>query len=132
MLTRVSSPLPDQLEDLISRTIGCCIAVHRALGPGLNESAYQRALVLELLSQDISFETEEPVTVRYRERVVCRQRIDLIVAGQLVVEIKSVDRIHPVHIAQTVSYLHATGLRAGVVINFNVPTLPSGIRRVVL
>jgi GxxExxY protein len=131
-LTRTTSTLPDELEHLITRVIGCCIDVHCAIGPGFHEGAYRRACSIELAFQRIAFETEKSVTVWYRDQVVCRQRIDLVVAGELVLELKSVDRIHPVHVAQAISYLRATGLRAALVINFNVPALSLGIKRVVL
>jgi GxxExxY protein len=80
----------------------------------------------------LAFEEEKRVSVRYRGEVVCSQRIDLFVDQRLVVEIKTVDAIHPVHIAQTVSYLRATGARVGLVVNFNVALFKKGIRRVVL
>lgn len=131
-LTRVASTLSPALELLINQTIGCCVAVHRELGPGLNESAYSRAVCIELAFRGIQFEAERAVVVRYRNSIVCQQRIDLFVDRALVVEVKAVERIHPVHVAQVVSYLRATGLRAGLVMNFNVPTLKQGIRRVVL
>jgi len=131
-LIRATSTLSQDLERLIAQTIGCCLAVHRELGPGLNESAYSRACGIELAFRGIQFETERSVVVRYRDSVVCQQRIDLFVDQALVVEVKSVERIHPVHVAQVVSYLRATGARAGLVVNFNVPMLKQGIRRVVL
>ena len=131
-LTRVVSTLSLELETLIERTIGCLVSVHKALGPGMSEVAYSRACRIELAAQRIQFESEKPVHVRYRGRVVCRQRIDLLVEWQLVVEIKSVERLHPVHVAQTVSYVRALGVRAGLVINFNVPLIRQGIRRAVL
>lgn len=131
-LTRVASNVPKELEDLAQRVIGCCLMVHRELGPGLSEAVYQRACRMELESGGLSVEVERPVPIRYKGRLICTQRIDLLVEGQLVVEVKSLERIHAVHVAQTVSYLRATGLRIGLVINFNVPVLKQGIRRVVL
>jgi len=131
-LTRVASDLPQGLEDLARRVIGCCLLVHRELGPGLSEAVYQRACLMELESERMAVEVEKPVPIRYRGRLICTQRIDLLVEGQLIVEVKSVERIHPVHVAQAVSYLRATGLRIALVVNFNVPVLKQGIRRVVL
>jgi len=128
----VSSSLQPELEKLMRDTIGACIAVHREFGPGLSEVVYSRATCIELDARGIPFEAEKPVPIRYRGELVCRQRIDLFVAGRLVLEIKSVERIHPVHIAQVVSYLRLTGARAGLVVNFNVPILKQGLRRVVL
>jgi GxxExxY protein len=131
-LSRVVSNIPKELEDLSRRVIGCCLMVHRELGPGLNEAVYQRACRMELESCGLSVEVERPVPIRYKGRLICTQRIDLLVERNLIVELKSVERIHAVHVAQTVSYLRAAGLRVGLVINFNVPVLKQGIRRVVL
>ena len=113
-------------------TIGSCIAVHRELGPGMSEVVYSRATCIELDARGIPFEAEKAVSIRYRDKLLCQQRIDLFVDNRLVLEIKSVERIHPVHVAQVVSYLRITGARAGLVVNFNVPVLKQGIRRVVL
>ena len=131
-LTRVKSRLPDELEHLARLTIGSCLAVHRELGPGMNEGVYSRACCLELKLRGLAFEKEKPVPIRYRGTLICQQRIDLFVEGLLILEIKSVERIHAVHVAQVVGYLRATGTRVGLVVNFNVPILKQGIRRVVL
>ncbi len=131
-LTRVPSSLPIDLEQLVEATIGCCLVVHRALGPGMSEGVYSRACCIEFESNGLAYEREKPVPIRYRGTLICQQRIDLFVAGRLVLEVKSVERIHPIHIAQTVSYLRATGTRVGLVVNFNVPMLKQGVRRVVL
>jgi GxxExxY protein len=131
-LTRVKSSLPQELEHLAKLTIGCCLIVHRELGPGMNEGVYSRACCIELGLRGLAFEKERPVPIRYRDELICHQRIDLFVEHSLVLEIKSVERIHPVHIAQVVSYLRATGTRVGLVVNFNVAVLKQGIRRVVL
>src|SRR5438552_2148154 len=104
-MLRIPSPLPDDLEDLVTQTIGCCIQVHRVLGPGLNESVYSRACAVELGLCSIPFDTELSVPIRYRGHLLCHQRVDLFVDGRLVLEVKSVERLHPVHVAQTVSYL---------------------------
>jgi GxxExxY protein len=131
-LMRVTSTLPPTLEDLIERTIGCCLTVHRELGPGMAEQVYARACAIELRENGIACQREKPVPIRYRGQHICTQRIDLLVDGLVVLEVKSVERIHPVHVAQAVAYLRATNLRAGLVINFNVVLLRDGIRRVVL
>ncbi len=131
-LSSATSTLPDALEELISRTIGCCLTVHRALGPGLSEGAYNHAICLELEAGGLSFEVEKTVSIKYRDVVVAHQRIDIVVDGRLILEIKSVERLHPVHVAQAVSYLRALGLRAALLVNFNVSLLKEGIRRVVL
>jgi GxxExxY protein len=129
---RIPSDLPDDLETLIHRTIGCCITVHRALGPGLLETIYARAVCIELDEQGIPFETEKPFPISYRGRFLCHQRLDFLVAAQLVLEIKSVDHLDRVHRAQILSYLRGCKLRAGLLINFNVPVLQDGLKRVVL
>jgi GxxExxY protein len=132
VLTRVQSSLSPELENLIEKTIGCLITVHRELGSGLAEGAYARAIRIELQSEGIPFESEKPIHVHYKGQLVCSQRLDLLLDDQLIVEIKSVERIHSAHVAQVVSYLRATGKRAGLVVNFNAAVLRDGIRRVVL
>jgi GxxExxY protein len=129
---RLPSPLSPGVEDVMYRTIGAAIAVHRELGPGFLESAYKGAMCQELKAQNISFECERPVTIRYRGVNLRGQRIDLIVEKSVVVELKSVVRLDEIHRAQLVSYLRATGLRAGLLFNFKVCSLRLGIRRVVL
>ena len=131
-LTKVESSLPEVLERLVQKTIGCCLAVHRELGPGLNEAVYARACQLELSHAGLQCEREKAVAVRYRGTLLCHQRIDVLVERQLILEIKSVERIIPVHVAQTVSYLRITGARVGLLVNFNVSLLKDGIRRVIL
>ena len=111
--------------------IGAAIAVHRELGPGYLESIYERALCIELASRNVRFEAQAPVPVRYRGEVVGEGRIDILFDGKIVVELKAVDILAPVHTAQLLSYLKATGLRVGLLINFNVPVLTSGIKRIV-
>jgi GxxExxY protein len=129
---RVASTLPQALEGLVGRVIGCCLTVHRELGPGLSESVYQRACRIELEASELSVDIEKPVPIRYHGHLICTQRIDVLVERQVIVEVKSVERIHAVHVAQAVSYLRATGLRIALVVNFNVPFLKEGIRRVIL
>jgi GxxExxY protein len=129
---RVPSPLSDELEDLIHRTIGCCITVHRTLGPGLLERIYIRAICLELADANISFELEKAYPVMYRGRVLCHQRVDLVVEAQLVVEVKAVAILTELFRAQVLSYLRVSKLPAGLLMNFNVPILQQGIRRIVL
>jgi GxxExxY protein len=120
------------LEDLAHRVIGCCIAVHRELGPGLIEAAYDRAARLELTASNIPFESEKRYPIVYREKTVYVHRLDLVVDKQLVVELKCVDCLHPVHHAQVRSCLKVSKLRLGLLINFNVAVLPQGIKRIVL
>ena len=131
-LTRAISRLPDATEALVERVIGCCIEVHRALGPGLSELVYSSACCVELDLNGIPHEREKSLPVVYRGRTLCSQRVDILIDGQLVVEVKAVDRLHPVHVAQTVSYLRLTGAPVGLIVNFNTPLLRLGIRRVVI
>jgi len=106
--------------------------VHRALGPGLLESIYSRALCIELGEAAIPFEAEKHFPVMYRGRLLCHQRLDLIVGEQIVLEIKSVEHLSPVHRAQLLNYLHVSGLHVGLLVNFNVAVLQDGIKRRVL
>jgi GxxExxY protein len=131
-LTRARSTVLPELDALAERVIGMCLAVHTELGPGMNEGVYVKACRLEFEANGVSYDSERAVPIRYHGRLICTQRIDLLVENQLIVEAKSVDRIHRVHVAQAVSYLRATGLRLALVVNFNVESLKSGIRRVVL
>jgi GxxExxY protein len=129
---RVPSPLSRETEALLTRIIGCAVAVHRELGPGLLEGVYRRAMCIELRAQGIRFETEKAVFVRYRGIPVPGQRIDLLVDDRVIVELKAVKQFDPIHLAQVLSYLRATGLRVGLLINFNRKLLKYGLRRVVL
>ena len=132
MNLRIASTLPPELDRLVVQTIGALLAVHRELGSGMSESVYAAAARVELTERGIPFENERACAVRYRGRLLCHQRIDLLVDGRLVVELKSVDALHPVHVAQVVSYLRLTGAGAGLLVNFNVPILKQGLRRIVL
>ena len=119
-------------EDLTERIIASAIAVHDALGPGLLESIYQRCLVLELRAVSSRVETEKCVPVLYRGVVIESPfKLDLIVEGIVVVEVKAIQSFAPVHHAQLISYLKLTGCPVGLLINFNVTLLKHGIRRVV-
>lgn len=129
---RLPSPLSAHAERAMSETIGCAVRVHRELGPGFLESIYRKAMCIELEASGLSYETERPVLVRYRNASISGQRVDLIVESAIVVELKSVIRLDDVHVAQLVSYLRTTRLRGGLLINFRVPVLRSGLRRVVL
>lgn len=129
---RLPSPVTALAERAMSETIGCAIRVHRQLGPGFLETIYQRAMCLELEAAGLSYESERPVHVRYRDVEIPGQRVDLIVENQIVVELKSVKHLDDVHLAQLISYLRTTGLRGGLLINFRVPVLQRGLRRVVL
>ena len=129
---RITSNLPVDLEDLIRTTIGALLAVHRELGPGMSEAVYAAAVRIELAERCIPFEDEKTFAVRYRGRFLRHQRVDLLVDGRLVVEIKSVEQLHAVHVSQVISYMRVTEVRAGLLVNFNVRLLKQGIRRLVL
>jgi GxxExxY protein len=120
-------------QDVTGAVIGAAIEVHRALGPGLLESTYRVCLRHELEQRGLTVASEVPVPVEYRGvRLDCGYRIDLLVEGAVVVELKSVEGLLPVHEAQLITYLRLSGLRVGLLINFNVPVLKDGIvRRVV-
>jgi GxxExxY protein len=119
-----------QLEDCISDTIGCAIDVHREVGPGFVEAIYHRAMCVALSARSLGFVTEYRADVVYRGHRVGSHRLDLLVEGVIVVELKSVERLDFVHKAQRLSYLRAAKLRAGLLFNFNAT--PLTIRRVVL
>ena len=120
-------------EDLTERVIGAAIEVHRALGPGLLESAYEECLCHEFHLQGISFERQRPLPVEYKGvRLDCGYRIDLLVDGKLVVELKSIEQLLPIHEAQVLTYMKLARVPTGLLINFNVPLLKQGIKRFVL
>jgi GxxExxY protein len=125
----MESVLPiDALTELV---IGCGIAVHRALGPGLLESIYQDCMVIELTANGLRVEREYRVPIEYRgQRVRDDLRLDLFVERRLVVETKAIERIHSVHVAQVITYVKLTGCEAGLILNFNATTLRAGLRRV--
>jgi GxxExxY protein len=129
------SPLvePDDRLDGLARTVvDAALEVHKILGPGFAESVYEEALAVELAQRAIPFERQVPLSVRYKGFCVGEGRVDLLVAGDLIVELKSVETLAAVHIAQVLSYLKAFGRPLGLLITFNVKLLRTGIRRVVL
>lgn len=130
--TRLRSPLNADAESAISETIACAIAVHRELGPGFLEPIYRKAMCIEFEARGLSYESERPIRVNYRGVEITGQRVDLIVENQIVVELKSVIRLDQVHISQVISYLRTAGLRGSLLINFRMPVLKQGLRRVVL
>jgi GxxExxY protein len=119
------------LEHLASEVIGAAIEVHRTLGPGLLESVYEAALSVELRRRGISCVRQAPIAVQYKGETVGESRVDLLVGEGLIVELKAVDALAPIHTAQVISYLKATGRPLGLLINFNVQTLKEGIKRVI-
>ena len=132
MLTRTTSSLPQHVETIATRIIGAAIDVHRVLGPGFLERIYMEALCLEFVAQGIPFERERAVTVMYRGVQIAGHRLDLVVEGVVIVELKAVRRTDPLHEATLISYLKATGLRLGLLINFNDRLLKDGVQRIVV
>ena len=123
------APLPE-INALTSEIIRASIEVHRCLGPGLLESAYLACLVYELQRAGLQLETEKRLPVVYKEvRLDCGFRVDLVVERTVVVEVKSLAQLAPIHRAQLLTYLKLTGCPAGLLINFNVPVLKAGITR---
>ena len=112
--------------------IGSAIEVHRHLGPGLLESAYETAMCVELGLRSLRFERQVSVPLYYKKVLLIEHRIDLVVGGRIVVELKSVSRLDPVYTAQVLTYLRALNLRIGLLINFNGAVLTSGVKRVML
>jgi GxxExxY protein len=116
-------------NDLVSKVIGCAIEVHRHLGPGLLESAYESCLCLELTIQGIPFVSQSPLDLDYKgKRVDCAYRMDLVVDRALLLELKCVESLQPIHQAQIISYLKLSGLKQGLLINFNARVLKDGIK----
>lgn len=118
-------------KDLTERIIGCAINVHRALGPGFLESVYENALAHELNKNGLQVERQVATQIVYDDVVCGEHRLDMLVEGQVIVELKHVDGLHDKHLAQVISTLKAFGVQVGLLINFNEAKLVSGIRRVV-
>jgi GxxExxY protein len=117
-------------DDLCRQIIACAIAVHDALGPGLLESIYRDCLVMELRLAGLKVECEVRVPIYYRGKLIRDHlRLDLLVEGIIVVEVKSADRIHAVHLSQVITYLKLADKPAGLLLNFNSSTLKAGLRR---
>ena len=124
---------PDEEEDALAHAvIGAAIEVHRHLGPGYLESVYEDALAIELTLRQIPFERQMPIAVNFKGHPVGEGRLDFLVCGRLIVELKAIDELAPIHRAQVLSYLRTTKLTLGLLINFNVKTLKDGIKRVIL
>lgn len=120
-------------DELSGKVIGCALEVHRNLGPGLLESTYEQCLAHEFKLQEMRFKLQHPLPVEYKGiRLDCGYRIDLFVEDSLIVELKSVEKILPIHEAQLLTYMKLANIRVGLLINFNVKYLKSGIKRMVL
>jgi GxxExxY protein len=122
-----------EFDELSRDAIGCAIEVHRTLGPGLLESTYRQCLACELSHAGIAFQMEVPLPVRYKDVLLdCGYRIDLLVNGHLILEIKCVETLLPIHQAQILTYMRLARIPVGLLINFNVTKLQNGIKRFVL
>jgi|SRR5690554_3545394 len=119
-------------NEIATKVIGCAIEVHRALGPGLLESTYQQCLFYKLKKEGLRVVKEKPIPLIFEEvQLECGYRIDLLVENKVVIELKSVDALHDIHMAQTITYLKLGNYKLGLLINFNVLLLKKGIRRIV-
>jgi GxxExxY protein len=118
-----------ELNKLTERIIGCAIEVHRHLGPGLLESVYESAMCIELELAELAYEQQKIVPVIYKNHLIGEHRLDLLVEGTVIVELKSVERFDPLFQAQVMSYLKLTGKPVGLLINFNTRLLKEGIHR---
>jgi len=122
-----------EFDQLSNRVIGCALEVHRALGLGLLESAYEQCLAHELSMSNIPFKLQFPLPVKYKDiKLDCGYRIDFLVDDKLIIELKSVDKIIGVHKAQLLTYMKLAEVKVGLLINFNVEMLKTGIKRFVL
>jgi len=122
-----------EFDNLSNRIIGCAIEVHKTLGPGLLESAYEHCLAREFLLNDIAFEMQKPLAIEYKGvHLDCGYRIDLLVENKLIIEIKAVDKIFSIHEAQILTYMKLADISIGLLINFNVELLKNGIKRFVI
>jgi GxxExxY protein len=120
----------DCVDALTEKVIACAIAVHREVGPGLLESVYRDCLLHELISHGLHVERERRMPIEYRgQRINTHLKIDLVVEQSVVVEVKAVEQLHPLHQAQVITYLKLSGYPAGLLINFNTPTLRASLRR---
>jgi GxxExxY protein len=121
-----------EMNELTEQVIGACIEVHRGIGPGLLESAYRQCLIHEFKLRGISCRHELPLPVQYKGVLLdCGYRVDLLIDERLVLELKAVDQIHPIHRAQLLTYLRLGGWQVGLIVNFNVKVLKDGIIRMV-
>ena len=120
------------MNQLSSKIIGAAIEVHKTLGPGLLESAYEECLCHELSIQGLLFEKQKPLSIDYKgKKLDCGYRLDIVVEKAVIIELKSCEKIEPIHKAQLLTYLKLSGLNLGLVLNFNVPLMRDGIVRIV-
>jgi GxxExxY protein len=125
--------LPEEIEAVAEKIIDACFRIHKALGPGLLESVYEECLCYELSRAGLEFKRQVSLPVVYESiKLDAGMRLDLIVASAAIVELKAVEDLTPLHHAQLLTYLKLTGLRLGLLVNFNVPIIKSGIKRLIL
>ena len=121
-----------RINNITEKIIGAAIEVHKGLGPGLLESAYEECLCYELSQNGLAFERQVPLPVVYKSvKLDCGYKMDLVVENEVIVEIKAVERLIPVHDAQLLSYLKLHNKKVGLLLNFHVPVLKSGLKRIV-
>ena len=131
MAIQKGEAVEDNLNELTERVIGACIEIHRTLGPGLLESAYEECLCYELGKQGLEFTRQQPLPVVYKGvRLDCGYVMDVVVENALILELKTVERLLPIHEAQLLTYLKLTGLSLGLLLNFNVPVFKYGVKRI--
>ncbi|MFA5689896.1 MAG: GxxExxY protein [Kiritimatiellales bacterium] len=126
----MNEPSP-KADELTSAVIDACIEVHKTLGPGYLESVYEDALAIELTLRSIPFERQKTINLTYKGNPVGQNRLDFLIDEILILELKAVETLSPVHTAQIISYLKATNLSLGLLLNFNTPLMKQGIKRVV-
>ncbi|HKY20854.1 MAG TPA: GxxExxY protein [Vicinamibacterales bacterium] len=131
-MIRISSSLDERTEACLAEVVDSGIAVHREVGPGFTEPTYRNAMRVELIARGIPFSCETTFTVPYRGQTVGVYRLDFVVRDCVVVELKAVKNLEPVHLAQVMAYLKASKLRAGLLMNFSGATLKEGLKRIVL
>jgi GxxExxY protein len=122
-----------EFDELSKKVIGCAIEVHRVLGPGLLESTYEQCMAYELQQAGISFKIQHPLPVEYKgTRLECGYRVDMLIHDKLILELKSVEDIKSIHEAQLLTYMKLSRVKIGLLINFNVRLLKSGVKRFIL
>ena len=124
----------DERDPLTYEVIGAAIEVHRLMGPGLLESVYQLCMEHELTLRGVEFKAQTKLLLEYKGKVFDHEflKLDIHIPGKLIVELKSVERLHPIHEAQLLTYMRLTKTHVGLIVNFNVPVLKDGIKRMVL
>ena len=120
-----------RVNEITEKVIGACIDIHRQLGPGLLESAYEECLCYDLSTLGLAFERQKDLPVAYKQvRLACGYKIDIVVESLVIIELKAVEKLLPIHEAQLLTYLKLSDLSVGLLINFNVPALKQGLKRI--